>query len=235
MKQSQKKFNNIINPAVLNSSCAFSLENVSIDFRNIKALDAVSLNIAKGEILFVTGPSGAGKTTLLNVLAGDKKPDNGRAYLGHANGRGFISRVFQDLRLLPSLTCCENLSVSYDPSIHRNKKTFENEMMELCRVVGIQDLLLNKVRDINGGAKQKVAVVRALLTRPDTILADEPTCSMDKDNAMKIFDVLNYYNTKRSLTVIWASHNRELVRNFPGKIIHLDHGRLVYSGHACFI
>ena len=92
-----------------------------------------------------------------------------------------------------------------------------------------------KVRDANGGLKHKTALIRALLTRPQVLLADEPTASLDKENAHKIFDLLNFYNVKRNLTVVWATHNRELVKNFPGKIVHIENGKLVYSGHACFI
>jgi cell division transport system ATP-binding protein len=235
MNQLRNHFNNVVNPALVNSQVAFSLENVSKTFKALKALDAVSLNITKGEILFVTGASGAGKTTLLNILAGDQKPDHGKVYLSQQHSNLFVTRVFQDLRLLSNLSCYDNLCVSYDSTLYSSKKAFNDELMELCRVVGINHLLHEKVKNINGGAKQKVAIIRALLSKPDVLLADEPTCSMDKENAMKVFDVLNYYNTKRSLTVIWASHNRELVRNFPGKIVHLDQGRLVYSGHACFI
>lgn len=235
MNQLRNHFNNVVNPALVNSQVAFSLENVSKTFKAVKALDAVSLNITKGEILFVTGASGAGKTTLLNILAGDQRADHGKVYLSQQHSNLFVTRVFQDLRLLSNLSCYDNLCVSYDSTLYSSKKTFNDELMELCRVVGINHLLHEKVKNVNGGAKQKVAIIRALLSKPDVLLADEPTCSMDKENAMKVFDVLNYYNTKRSLTVIWASHNRELVRNFPGKIVHLDQGRLVYSGHACFI
>jgi ABC-type phosphate/phosphonate transport system, ATPase component len=74
-----------------------------------------------------------------------------------------------------------------------------------------------------------------LMTRPNVLIADEPTASLDKESSIKLFDVLNFYNVKRKLTVIWASHNRDLVKQFPGKIVHLENGKLVYSGHACFI
>ena len=83
--------------------------------------------------------------------------------------------------------------------------------------------------------KQKIALIRALLARPNILIADEPTCSLDKESSVKLFEILNFYNLKRKLTVIWASHNRELVKQFPGKIIHLEKGKLIYSGHACFI
>jgi cell division transport system ATP-binding protein len=91
------------------------------------------------------------------------------------------------------------------------------------------------MKDANGGLKQKVAMIRALLSKPQVLLADEPTAALDKESAMKLFEILNFYNVRRNLTVVWASHNRDLVKQFPGKIVHLDGGKLIYSGHACFI
>jgi ABC-type multidrug transport system ATPase subunit len=226
------------------NSQLFSLENVSLHFKGIlktkKALSGVSLSISKGDILFVTGASGAGKTSLLNIIAGDVKPTSGRVQLNNSvqlkkGPREFCARIFQDLKLIDFLSCEENLWVAYDKALYGNKNEFQNDISELSKILGIEDSLHVKVKDANGGLKQKIAIIRTLLTRPTVVLADEPTCSMDKQNAMKVFDVLNYYNVKRGLTVIWASHNRELVKNFPGQIIHLDNGKLVYSGHACFI
>jgi cell division transport system ATP-binding protein len=78
-------------------------------------------------------------------------------------------------------------------------------------------------------------MVRALMTSTNILIADEPTAILDKESSIKLFDFLNFYNVKRKLTVVWASHNRELVKQFPGKIVHLENGKLVYSGHACFI
>jgi cell division transport system ATP-binding protein len=73
------------------------------------------------------------------------------------------------------------------------------------------------------------------MTKPEIILCDEPTSSCDKESSIKFFELLNYYNVKKGLTIIWASHNKELVKQFPGTMLHLDSGKLVYSGHACFI
>jgi len=132
-------------------------------------------------------------------------------------------------------TCEENLFHSFDKKIYSNKKTFLNELGELCKILGITNRLHLRMDNANGGLKQKVALVRALLAKPDIIILDEPTGSLDVENARKVYEVLSYYNMKKNLTVIWASHNRELVKKFTGRIIHLDSGKLVYTGHACFI
>lgn len=212
----------------------FQFLDVGMRFGNLDALKNVQLSIHHGEIIFVTGASGAGKTTLLRLLSGEISPTSGKAL--RANPKNcFISQVFQDLRIELDKTCRENLMTSYDPSLYTSKKEFERDLQDLCRILGVTDRLDLKMRFANGGLRQKVAVIRSLLTKPDVFIADEPTSSLDADNAKKIFDVLNLYNVKRGLTVIWASHNRELVKSFTGRILHLDGGRLIYSGHACFI
>lgn len=218
----------------LRNSFLFHLDNATVKFKNTIALNNVTLTVNPGEVLFVTGKSGAGKTTLLNVLAEDVIVSNGKVFTPETDST-FVAQVFQDLRLMENKTCEENLWVSYDPSLYKSKNEFFHDLEELASILGFKDKLSLKVKDANGGLKQKVAMVRALLSRPQVLLADEPTAALDKESAVKLFEVLNYYNVKRNLTVIWASHNRDLVKQFPGKIIHLDAGKLIYSGHACFI
>jgi cell division transport system ATP-binding protein len=216
----------------------FSLEDVSVRYGDIFALDGINLNIYQGEILFITGASGAGKTSLLKLLAGSISPTKGRVLLPNSflkNKKFFSVQVFQDLRLMDNQTGEQNLFQSFDRKIYDSKSSFVSEMKELCRAFGIIDRIHLKVIDANGGLKQKIAMVRALLSRPDCLIADEPTCSLDYDNNRKVFDILSLYNLKKKLTVIWSSHNKEIVRKFSGRIIHLDNGKLVYTGHACFI
>jgi len=216
----------------------FYLEDVSVEYGEIRALKNVQLTIEKGEIIFLTGASGAGKTTLLKLLSGLIEPTSGkliRPIFGESKKSLYISNVFQDLRLMGKYTCEENLLFAYDSSVYDSKNEFIQDMNELSRILGIKDRLHLKVNDANGGLKQKVAIIRSLLTRPDVLIADEPTSSLDTDNARRLFDILSLYNAKRGTTVIWATHNKELIKNFNGRILHLDNGRLVYSGNACFI
>ena len=214
----------------------FHLDNLSVEYGGIRALKSVQLTIYPGEILFVTGPSGAGKTSLLNVLGGHLEPTSGKAILPYMrSSKHFVSTVFQDLRLMQKKTCEDNLWMAYDGTLYGSKNDFYRELEDLTRLLNVYDHLNQKIEDCNGGLKQKVAMIRALLSRPTAILADEPTASLDKENSYKLFEVLNHFNHKKGLTLIWATHNKELIKQFPGKIAHLDQGRLVYSGHACFI
>ncbi|MAX67694.1 MAG: ATP-binding cassette domain-containing protein [Bacteriovoracaceae bacterium] len=212
----------------------YHLDNVDVKFRHCHALKGITLTVNPGEILFVTGKSGAGKTTLLNLLSGDLHPSRGRV-LGVEQGDRFVSQVFQDLRLFDNKSCEENIWYAYDAKLYKNRNEFHADMIELASVLGMKDKLSLKIEQANGGLKQKVAMVRALMTRPNILIADEPTAALDKESSIKLFDVLNFYNVKRKLTVVWASHNRDLVKQFPGKIVHLENGKLIYSGHACFI
>jgi ABC-type lipoprotein export system ATPase subunit len=214
----------------------FHLDNLSVEYGHIKALRSVQLTIYPGEILFVTGPSGAGKTSLLNVLGGHLAPSAGKAILPqHRSSKHFVASVFQDLRLLQKKSCEDNLWLSYDSAIYNSKNEFYRELEDLSRMLQVYDHLGQKIEDCNGGLKQKIAMIRALLSKPTAILADEPTSSLDKESSYRLFEVLNHFNHKKGLTLVWATHNKELIKQFPGKIAHLDNGRLVYSGHACFI
>ena len=212
------------------------LSDVSLNFSGNEALKNIDLTVSQAEILFVTGASGAGKTTLLRVLAGDLVATKGKRITSSLEGDDpFISYVDQRIKLIDNLSCEENLIFSYDSDAYSGYKEFHEDMLELARIFGIEDCLSKKMKFANGGLRQKVSVIRALLCKPDVFIADEPTSSLDYDNAKLLFDVLNIYNTKANLTIIWATHNKELVRKFTGKMIHLDKGKLVYTGHACFI
>ncbi len=214
----------------------FHLDNLSLEYGAVKALKSVQLTIYPGEILFVTGASGAGKTSLLSILGGHLAPTSGKVILPHErNSKHFVATVFQDLRLLQKKSCEDNLWLSYDSSIYNNKNEFYRDMEELCHTLKVKDQLSRKIEDCNGGLRQKIAMIRALLSKPTAILADEPTSSLDKESSYLLFEVLNHFNHKKGLTLIWATHNKELIKQFPGKIAHLEGGRLVYSGHACFI
>ncbi|HAZ12043.1 MAG: hypothetical protein A2X86_06675 [Bdellovibrionales bacterium GWA2_49_15] len=215
------------------ASMMLELVNISHSYSKIPALKGINLQIRSSEFIFVTGASGAGKSTLLSVISGEVRPTHGSIMHGRENL--FVTQVFQDLKLLENLSVLENLRLAHDPSVYRSDREFMEVMVEMAKVFGVYDALHRRVRDLNGGLKQKVAIMRALLPGPDLLVADEPTSALDFESSKKLFDVLTYYNSKRALSIIWASHNRELVRKFSGKMVHLEKGLLVHSGHACFI
>lgn len=224
---------NLKNSSHLADSALFQLNGVSVSFGKVKALQNISLRVKKGEILFVTGSSGAGKSTLLNLMSGDLTPSSGSAKL--PGERIFTAQVFQDLKLFQNRTIEENLWYSFDRQIYKNKSEFHSDMSELASVLGAKDCLHRKLKDLNGGMKQKTSMLRALLSKPEILLADEPTANLDKESSSKLFDLLNFYNVRKGMTIVWATHNKDLIKQFPGEIAHLDNGKLIYSGKACFI
>ena len=238
MQSSHYKISSSKNAGIFrNNDQLFYLQDVGVEFGRFRVLESIELSIERGEILFITGPSGAGKTTMLRVLGGELTPTTGKALLPNRLGSQglFVAQVFQELRLVGRDSCKDNLLTAYDPAIYSSRSNFLSDMNQLCNILGITDRLCLKAREANGGLRQKIAVVRALLAKPDIFIADEPTSSLDAENAKRVFDLLNFYNVKRGLTIIWASHNADLVHKFSGRIVHLNRGRLVHSGHACFI
>ncbi len=216
------------------------LNDLAVKIKNKNILSNIDFMVHEGELVFITGATGAGKTTLLNILSGDywgyditgeivrKKEKN-------SSKKIFISRIFQDLKVFKNKTLLENLNFSYDESIYSDKKIFEQERNDYLRVFGVFDLKNNKVKNTNGGVHQKIAIIRALLSKPDVIVADEPTSALDKKSSFQVFDVLSHLNGRQNTTIIWATHNRELVKNFHGRVVHLENGKILYSGKTCFI
>jgi len=221
----------------LTSGSLFQMRKVSHQLGGDFSLQQIQLDIDHSEIVFITGPSGAGKTTLLKILAGDINPQQGIVVVNDGVVRKdfFISCIYQDLRLIESLSIKDNLYLAYRPEAFKNFHDFERELQQLVKILNVNDRMGLKVKDANGGLKQKVAIIRSLLGRPNVILADEPTSSLDLEQTLKIYQLFEHYQKNMKMSIVWASHQRELVQRFSGRIIHLDVGRLVYAGKACFI
>jgi ABC-type multidrug transport system ATPase subunit len=219
------------------SKALYSLKAVSVYLSGKKILDNVSCDINRGEFYFLTGPNGAGKTTFMKLLG--EEIDVYQGEFGKKLNAGarelFVSKIFQDLKLLFHKTVYQNLSFAYDPSLYGSKAEFDQDLKEYTQIFGLKDCLEQQIQHISGGMQQKVAILRALLSKPDVLLADEPTSNLDKESGFKFFELLNYHCTKRKMTVVWATHDRDFIKNFHGKMIHLDKGRLIYTGNACFI
>src|SRR5690606_19034953 len=154
-------------------------------------LSQVDFKLFQGEFVFVTGASGAGKSTLLNILASE---NNLYKITGKVERRGFsgkrklfTSQIFQDLKIFKNKSIAHNLQFSFDEKIYSSKEAFDREVFDYLRVFGISSFQHNLVQNTNGGVHQKVAIIRALLTKPDVIIADEPTSSLDKKSSMLVF------------------------------------------------
>lgn len=199
----------------------------------------VTLSIAPGQFCFVTGPSGAGKSTFLKHIIRETSPTSGQILVNGKNLAALSSKtlphfrrrlgvVFQDFRLIQRKTVYENVSILLRimglPTKECKRKAFE-----ALRWVGLQARMNAFPEELSGGEQQRVAIARALITRPVILLADEPTGNLDPQLAHEIMVLFQEVNAAGT-TVVVATHDRNLIADFGGRVIILHAGRVAQSG-----
>lgn len=213
-----------------------SIENLTKSFGDLQVLKGVSLNIKKGEVISIVGPSGAGKTTLLQLIGTLDKPSSGTIrFNGEKLGKMNESRlatfrnrhigfVFQFHQLLPEFTALENIII---PALiaGRKRKEAENEAMELLRIMGLEERAQHKPSEMSGGENQRVAVARALINRPDVILADEPSGSLDSHNKEELHRLFFDLRDKLGQTFIIVTHD-ETLASYTDRTIRMVDGMI---------
>jgi cell division transport system ATP-binding protein len=212
-------------------------EHVSKTYKNgTVALRDVSIDIEKGEFVFLVGSSGSGKTTFLRLLLREETPDGGRILeAGRDIGslpkwrvpylRRNIGCIFQDFRLLPNKTVFENVAFALEV-IGRPRSTVQGQVPQILELVGLSDKWTNLPSELSGGEQQRVAVARAFVNRPLILLADEPTGNLDPTNSETIMGLLDRIN-RTGTTVVMATHDKTLVDKMRRRVIELDDGEVV--------
>ena len=201
-------------------------------------LDNISLEIPKGEFVFLTGPSGAGKTTILKILFGWESYEKGQVLvqginvgkLTHRNVytlRRSMGVVFQDYKLLPNKTVFENVSFAQEVIGH-DRKTIRFKTWEALKNVGLTPKKDAYPAYLSGGEQQRVAIARAMVNSPAIILADEPTGNLDPDISFEILKLFEELNQKGS-TIIFATHSQEIMKVGNHRVISLNRGKVVAS------
>jgi cell division transport system ATP-binding protein len=213
------------------------LQNVTKTYRaGTVALREVSLQIDKGEFVFVVGASGSGKTTLLRLLLREELPEQGRILEA---GRDIVNLpkwrvpylrrnigcVFQDFRLLPNKTVFENVAFALEV-IGRPSQVVNQQVPQILELVGLSHKAKSLPSELSGGEQQRVAVARAFVNRPLILLADEPTGNLDPANSEGIMALLDRIN-RTGTTVVVATHDKVLVDRMRRRVIELDEGRLI--------
>ena len=197
------------------------IENLTKKFGELEVLKGVSLTVNKGEVISIIGPSGAGKTTLLQLIGTLDKPTSGTIrFNGEDTGKmgsnklatfrnRHIGFVFQFHQLLPEFTALENIII---PALiaGRKRKEAEAEAMELLGIMGLKERAGHKPAEMSGGENQRVAVARALINRPDVILADEPSGSLDSHNKEELHRLFFDLRDKLGQTFIIVTHDEKL-------------------------
>jgi putative ABC transport system ATP-binding protein len=217
------------------------LQNVEFRYQSAKekTLDIPSMQIEKGERVFLFGPSGSGKSTFLEILAGVLVPQKGRVEILGQNmavmksherdlfRAGHLGYVFQNFNLIPYLSVEENIKLPLSLSaIRRDRvKNVAAEISHLCSALGISAFLERQVTELSVGQQQRVAVARALLGSPELILADEPTSSLDHDHREKFIQLLFQVCAEKETTVLFVSHDRSLEKLFSRAISFHDINR----------
>jgi putative ABC transport system ATP-binding protein len=198
----------------------------------VRALAATDVSFGRGELVVILGPSGSGKSTLLNILGGLDVPTEGSVTfrdhdLAHADESGLtrfrrehVGFVFQFFNLLPSLTALENVrlvtEIVPDPM----------DPAEALRLVGLEHRLDHFPAQLSGGEQQRVAIARAIAKRPDILLCDEPTGSLDYETGKRILEVLDEVNRETGTLTILVTHNAAIAR-LADRVLRMRDGRIV--------
>ena len=203
-----------------------------------KTLIDITLDIAKNEFVFISGPSGAGKTTLLRLFYLGEPVSEGQVLIDGINLariprkriphlRRKFGIIFQDYKLIPTRSVFDNVALVLEAAGTKNR-LIQKKVTSVLRLVGMEDRLKSFPPSLSGGEQQRIAVARAIIGDPKIILADEPTGSLDEESAEVILELLRGVHI-RGATVIIATHDKALMRKTGGHVLHLEQGRLEAS------
>jgi cell division transport system ATP-binding protein len=200
------------------------------------ALDAVSLEVEKGEFVFLVGSSGSGKSTLMRLLLREDKPTGGAVWvagkdIGRLSNwkvpalRRQIGTVFQDFRLLPNKTVAQNIAFALEV-IGRPRAMVRRVVPEVLELVGLEGKEERFPDQLSGGEQQRVAIARAMVNRPMLLIADEPTGNLDPTTSVGIMKLLDRIN-RAGTTILMATHDASIVDQMRKRVIELDHGVVI--------
>ena len=197
------------------------VKNIHKSFGDLEVLKGVNLTVQKGEIVAIVGKSGAGKTTLLQIIGTLDQPTKGEVLI---NGERLMTKgekelaafrnkhigfIFQFHQLLPEFTALENVCIP--AMIAREKESdYKARAVQLLTELGLKDRMNHKPNELSGGEKQRVAAARALMMKPDIILADEPTGSLDEKNKKELSELLQKLRKEYGQTILLVTHDKEL-------------------------
>ena len=201
-----------------------------------RALDDVTVEIDKGEFVFIVGPSGSGKSTFLKLITKEEEPTGGEVFIRGKSLAGLsrwrvpylrrnIGRVFQDFKLLPNKTVFDNVAFALEV-IGTSRAVIRRQVPQILELVGLGEKLLRYPHELSGGEQQRVSIARAFVNRPLILLADEPTGNLDPVTSVGIMRLLDRIN-RAGTTVVMATHDHAIVDSMRKRVIALDDGAVV--------
>ena len=204
-----------------------------------KALKGISMQIEDGEFAFLVGPSGSGKSTIIKLITGELKPTSGTV---HVNGyslerirkreipylRRTVGVVFQDFRLIENKTVYENAAFVMR-AVGAKEKEIRERVPYVLNLVGLDTKSRRHPGELSGGEQQRLAIARALVNNPSTIIADEPTGNLDPARSLEIMSLLIEINNLGT-TMLVVTHEKDLVERFPKRVIAINDGVVIHDG-----
>ena len=213
-----------------------TINNVTKRFKNgTVALNDISLEIGKGEFVFVIGPTGCGKSTLIKVIYREEKPTSGEVFVGGVNVAKLRNRkvykirrkmgvVFQDFKLLEKLTVYENVAFALE-IFGLKSDEIHKKVLKALDLVNLKGKAKNYPDELSGGERQRVAIARAIVNGPKLLICDEPTGNLDEETSMEIMEVLKNVN-EIGTTIIMVTHDTHIVEKMKKRVIELESGQI---------
>jgi polar amino acid transport system ATP-binding protein len=218
---------------VIADSVLIKTEGLEKAFGKVQVLKGITTEIHKGEVVVIIGPSGSGKSTFLRTLNLLEEPTGGKIYFEGVDitdpkininkHRQKMGMVFQQFNLFPHMTVLKNMTLAPMKLLKLSKADAEKRATELLDRVGLADRANAYPNQLSGGQKQRVAIARALITKPQIILADEPTGALDSKTSVEVMELLKTLNAEEGVTTIVVTHESG-VANETNKIVHIKDG-----------
>lgn len=213
-----------------------TFDHVTKRYRTNIGLDDVSVNIKKGDFVFLVGPSGAGKSTFIKLILKEIDADEGRITacgyeVTNLSNREIplfrrkVGTVFQDFRLLPKKTVFENVAFAMEV-VHKTPRQIRKQVPQILSLVGISDKAHKYPDELSAGEQQRVAIARAIVNNPTVLIADEPTGNLDPSTAWEIMDLLEQINL-RGTTIVMVTHAKDIVDRMQKRVIAIEKGKIV--------
>jgi cell division transport system ATP-binding protein len=212
-------------------------EHVSKVYKDtVVALEDVSVDVQKGEFVFIVGPSGSGKSTFIRLLLKEEEPTRGSIFVAGKNIanlspwkvpylRRNVGTIFQDFKLLPDKTVFQNVAFALEV-IGKPHHVIDKRVPEILELVGLGEKLNNYPEELSGGEQQRVSIARSFVNRPLILLADEPTGNLDPSTSVEIMKLLDRIN-RTGTTVIMATHDNAIVDAMRRRVVELADGKVV--------